>query len=154
MAKNVQSIYWDSSCFLSILNGEENSEICLSILKEAKNSAIKLLVSPLTMAETVRPRGSSIPLSKNLRQQVLDFFENEFIQLINFDREIACQSLELCWEYGLHPRDALHLACALSAQCDALETFDEEFIKKSQTYGLTIQVRKPKGSGQTEIPYC
>jgi len=154
MAKKRQVVYWDSSCFLAVLNNEQQADRCVSILNEAKNGTLLLVVSPLTMAETVRPRGADAPLPKEIRQQVLAFFENEYIQLINFDREMAYKSLDLCWEYGLHPRDALHLACALTIECDALETLDEGFIKKLQACNLPIHVRAPIGSGQGDLPNC
>lgn len=153
MGKETPRIYWDSCCFIAILNAEQYAPTCISILNEAKAGDIELVISALTMAETVRPRGAPSPLPKKHRTKVLDFFENDYIRLINFDREIARTSLDLCWEYDLHARDALHLAAALAVDCDALETADEQFIKRVESYtGGKLLIRKPIGKGQAELP--
>ena len=151
MAKKTEKIYWDACCFLAILNKEPWAKTCSDIVNEAKSGEIQMFISPLTMAETVRPKGSNAPISRGIRDQVLAFFENDYITLIPFSREIARASLEYCWDYGLRARDALHLAFAVHAECDALETIDGNLIKDISGHG-SIQVREPKGTGQIKLP--
>lgn len=148
-------IYWDSCCFVAILNNEPAANLCVSIVNEAKAGDIELIISPLTMAETVRPKGSPTPLAKQSRRKVLDFFDNEYVKLINFNREIARASLEYCWDYGLKARDAMHLAAAVHAGCDALETVDDQFISAVASAGtaLRMTVRRPLGKGQANLPF-
>ena len=55
------------------------------------------------------------------------------------DRLIAKRSLDLCWNTGLHPRDALHLAVALEEGCDVLETRDGKLLRNNGLEGLTIR---------------
>ena len=151
MAKKIQKIYWDACCFLAILNNESNQKVCEDVLREAEAGDIQLFISPLTMAETVRPKGSLTPLSLQSKQKVLALFEGKYVNLITFNREVAFQSLEYCWNYGLHPRDALHLAFAVFAGCDAIETTDPDLLNIPTAYPISIQVRRPIGSGQTTI---
>ena len=47
------------------------------------------------------------------------------------DRLIAKRSLGLCWNAGLHPRDALHVAVALEEGCDVLETRDGKLLRNN-----------------------
>ena len=82
MAAGPDRRYWDSTCFIAILNDEEPwASTGQRILDRAKQGAIELIISPMTMAETVRPKGFSAPIPVEHQQTVLDFFENDFIRL-------------------------------------------------------------------------
>ena len=151
MGNDKIKIYWDSCCFLAVLNDEaEFGDVCCQIVNESKLGEIDLFFSPLTMAETVRPKGSASPLSRENRDKVLGFFENDYITFINFSREIARSSLELCWDYELHARDSMHLAAALSASCNFLETTDAKLLSMNGKIS-DIEIRKPKGKGQGNL---
>ena len=65
------------------------------------------------------------------------------------DRLIAKRSLALCWNAGLHPRDALHVAVALEEGCDVLETRDGKLLRNNGLEGLTV--REPFWESQTDI---
>lgn len=141
--------YWDSCCFIAILNSEEpHASVCQRLLDEAKRDRIELLISPLTMAETVRPRGASAPIPLQHQRRILDFFENDYIRLRVIDRLIAKRSLTLCWNEGLHPKDALHLAVALEEHCEALETTDPHLLRLNGLEGMAI--RHPLLEEQTD----
>lgn len=56
-----KKVYWDSSCFISLLSGDQSNEaprasICEDILNHARNDQILLYTSVWTIAETIRPR--------------------------------------------------------------------------------------------------
>jgi len=150
MASDRERRYWDSFCFLAVLNNEEPyASICTQILEEAKKNSIELVISPLTMAETIRPRGEPTPIPIKHQERIADFFENDYIRFRVIDRLIARRSQVLCWNAGLHPRDALHVAVALEEGCDVLETRDEKLLRSNDLDGLTI--REPFWEIQTEI---
>ena len=65
------------------------------------------------------------------------------------DRLIAKRSLALCWNAGLHPRDALHVAVALEEGCGVLETEDRKLLRNNGIDGLII--REPFWEIQTEF---
>ena len=151
MGKNLLRIYWDACCILSILNDEhERADTCKAIIDEAKAGDIQLVISPLTMAETVRPKGSSKPLPKDMRETISDFLENDFFVFANFSRQVAMVSLGLCWDFSLHARDAMHLASAIHYECDFLETFDNDLLGLEGTVP-GIMIRKPIGKGQGKL---
>jgi predicted nucleic acid-binding protein len=100
------------------------------------------------MAETVRPRGSSAPVPSQHQQRILEFFENDYIRLRVIDRLIAKRSLSLCWNEGLHPRDALHVAVALEEKCEILETTDPRLIRLNGLEGM--EIRYPYLEEQTD----
>ncbi len=141
-------VYWDSCCFLAILNGETEEDACKETIHQAKSGEIELYVSPLTMAETVRPRLSPKPTPKEVRDRVVDFFENDYIKVVNIEREVARRSLDFCWDHNLHARDALHVALALECECEIFETLDKTLLAL-RIDGIIIQ--KPARKGQMEI---
>ena len=107
------------------------------------------MISPMTMAETVRPRGASAPIPIEHQERITDFFENDYMRFRIIDRLIAKRSLGLCWNAGLHPRDALHVAVALEEGCDVLETRDGKLLRNNGLEGLTI--REPFWEIQAEM---
>ena len=150
MARDRERRYWDSFCFLALLNNEEPyASTCAQILEEAKKDSVELVISPLTMAETVRPKGAATPIPIEQQVRIADFFENDYIRFRVIDRLIANRSLALCWNVGLHPRDALHVAVALEEGCGIFETRDGKLLRNNGIEGLTI--REPFWEAQTEI---
>ena len=150
MATDRERRYWDSFCFLAMLNNEEPyATTCTQILDEAKKDRIEIVISPITMAETVRPRSAGQPISIEHQEQVTALFENDYLRLRVIDRLIAKRSVALCWNAGLHPRDALHVAVALEEKCDVFETRDEKLLNRSGLHGLSI--REPFWEAQKDI---
>ena len=132
--------YWDSFCFIAILNKEEpHFTNCNQIINLAKKGETEILISPLTITETVRPKGSPLPLPAATRDKIEAFFDNDYIKLRVIDRKIARKALDLCWTAKLHPRDALHIAVALEERCDCLETTDGKMCGLNGLQELTVR---------------
>ena len=70
---------------------------------------------------------------------VLDFFDNDFMHLRVIDRLVARRSPDLCWNLGLHPRDALHVAAALEERCNIFETMDSKITRQNGLEGMKIR---------------
>lgn len=144
--------YWDSSCFITLLNDEEGAEDCERILDDAKEGKTLLCVSPMTQVEVIRPRGSAHPLPKDAKEEIQAFFENDYVKWHIIDRTIASKSQDLCWEYQLHPRDAIHVAVALRLECDLLESFDPHMLRcHGKIKGSSMAIQKPKWVGQPDM---
>ena len=144
--------FWDASCFLALLNDEAGAEDCEQILEQAKQSRTDVYVSPVVQVEVVRPKRSPSPVPREARNRIREFFENDYIKWRMIDRNIANESQRLCWDYNLHPRDALHLAVALDLRCDLLETFDRDLLKwDGRISSSSLSVRKPRWTGQPPL---
>ncbi len=144
--------YWDSSCFLALINEEEGADACERVLNEARQANTEIFVSPMVQVEVVRPRGSSTPLPLHHRQTIKSFFENDYLKWRMIDRKVADDAQQLCWEHGLHPRDAIHLAVALDLQCHYLETFDKDLLKLDQKVpSTTLRISRPGSLGQQSL---
>ncbi len=152
MAGGLISRYWDASCFIGLLNGEEEAEDCEKILDDAKEGKTILCVSPMAQVEVVRPRGSTHPIPEEAKEKVQDFFENEYVKWQLIDRPIAKISQDLCWKHQLHPRDAIHVAVAVHLKCDLLESLDPHMLRWSEKIqDSSLKIQKPKWVGQPKM---
>lgn len=120
--------YWDSPCFLSLLNGEPTAPACQRILDLADAGETTICVSPLVQIEVVRPPGSPVPMPMEVRDKVQAFFRRDHLLWRDIDQDIAAISQLICWDFGIHPRDAAHLAAALDTGCHLFETFDKRLL--------------------------
>lgn len=144
--------YWDSWCFIAILNNEPEGATCEGILADARDGKLELIVSALTLLEVIRRKGDPLPISREHEQKIRDFFENDYIIMRNIDRLIAERGRDLCWSNQIRPRDALHLATALETECECLETGDPDLLRYNGMIGTPpIEIRKPRQTGQMDL---
>lgn len=80
------------------------------------------------------------PIRRADREQVIEFFRQAYIEFSPVTRAIAESSRELVWDYGIHPKDAIHVATALDAEINVFNTFDKKLINKSKNFdSLSIE---------------
>lgn len=134
--------YWDSCAFLGWLKGEEDKRAeCQSVLEEAVSGKIEIVTSTLTLAEVlwVKKPPPAQKIAKEDRGKVRAVFESEWLVLYELDRRIAERAQDVVWDHDVQPKDAVHVATALSAEVDQLETFDGGLLDRSgQIEGLKI----------------
>ena len=125
--------YWDASVFLSYIKGDPGRvEVCEAIIAMARKDECEILTSTITLAEVVRPgRKGTVQLTEDMEKQIAGFFRNPWITLIDFTPAQGALSRQLQWKSGLHVRDAIHAASALSVKVDVIETYDADFKKIS-----------------------
>lgn len=144
--------YWDSTCFLAVLNDEGDAQTCERVLEEARQASTEICISPLVQVEVVRPKGSPIPLAEKLRDKVRGFFGNDYIKWRMIDRKISNDAQRLCWEYAVHPRDAIHLAVAMDLNCDLLETADDKLLNLDhQIQATSLRICRPGALDQPDL---
>lgn len=140
--------YWDANTFLGWLMEEpERVDSCQAVIRAAEEGKTVLVTSALTIAEVLWVRGEPrVPPDR--AERVQRFFEHEFILVNDLDRHLAEQARLLVWNHDIKPRDAIHVATAIDAQVDRLETFDEGLIKKSGQVGEpTLEIGPPNEPG-------
>lgn len=136
--------YWDSDCFLGWLQEEPDKvEPCHQVLSSAEDGQLVIVTSALTIAEVLALRGKlKIPASR--RERVEAFFRQEYIAVRNISRRVAESARTYVWDYGVSPKDALHVATAVDAGLTLLNTFDTDLIKKSGQIGSpALIIEKP-----------
>jgi predicted nucleic acid-binding protein len=138
--------YWDAGCFIAWLQEEEGRyEECGSVLHAAEEGRLEIVTSAFTITEVLYPKGGNL-LDRSLRTTVRDFLRQRFLVLVQVDRRVAEAAQDLVWDKGIRPKDALHVASALRASVYALETYDEQLIKKSGRVGgqPVLEIRHPR----------
>jgi predicted nucleic acid-binding protein len=135
--------YWDTCTILGWL-AEESDKLadCKAGIVQAEKGDLTIVTSAFTLAEVLHLKGGT-PIPAADREKVNDFFENDYILLVDVDRTIAEAAQEVYWSHGVPPKDAIHVATALNALVPIvqLDTFDGPLIALSGQIGsppLTI----------------
>jgi len=140
--------YWDSNAFLGWLAEEEDKvDECQAVIRAAEAGKTILITSALTLAEVLLLRGGP-PIPTDRAEAVQGFFEHEYIVVNDLDRRIAEDAQRLVWNYSIKPKDAVHVATAIDAKVDRMETFDGDLIKKSGMVGdPPLEIGRPNEPG-------
>ncbi len=152
MGEQYTNPYVDSSVFIGwiheeVIGGVDRKRIAEHIITRAEKGDFQIFISALTLAEVHKKRGHE-RLTESEDEEILDFFENDFIEVIDVDRELGEQANRFCREYGLSPADAIHLACALRAGCDVLLSWDEKLAAVKHPH---IRCERPQMLGQLSL---
>ena len=145
-------IYWDSDAFLGWLQSEAGkAELCEGTLLRADAGEVLIVTSTLTIAEVLWMKNAP-PIPKDKADIVRKFFRRSSMRLRNVTRVVSESAQELVWDHGVKPKDAIHVATALEAKVQALETFDEGLLKKSGIIGAPpLLIRKPIAPAQKKL---
>lgn len=140
--------YCDSGVFIGFLNEEpEQFENCRNILLAAEQEYIELYTSAFTMAEVVYIKSSQATRELTAVEQeeiIHQLFSNNWIKLVQFERETAEINRYLVRNYRLTPFDALHLATAIRMKVDYFNTTDRKSIIKKITNPINFPPNYPK----------
>lgn len=140
--------YWDSNAFLGWLAEEADKvEECRAVIRAAEEGKTLLITSALTVAEVLWLRGEPRIAAENA-DKVQRFFEHGYIVVNDLDRRIAKAAQRLVWHHDIKPKDAIHVASAIDAGVDRMETFDTGLIKKSGAVGAPpLDIGRPSEPG-------
>ncbi len=132
--------YFDSTVLIAWIKNEQMDANGVSVTSSGKPVAVErgkigehlltlseqrvfpVVISALTLAETHKKKGKE-KLREEENKNILRYFQHDFIVIVPVDRAIGEEANALCRKYedeGLSPADAIHLACAKSAGCDIL----------------------------------
>jgi hypothetical protein len=131
--------YWDACAFIGWLKEEpDKTEECKSVIWRAEAGKVTIVTSAFTLVEVLRLKGKD-PIPQGDQEKVRKFFENGYIAIYNVDRTVAEMAQDVVWNHGVLPKDAVHVATALSAGrgvlIDQLDTFDGPLIARSGQIG-------------------
>ena len=152
MVEQYTNPYVDSSVFIGwiheeVIDSVDRKRIADHIITRAENGDFLVYISALTLAEVHKKRGHE-RLTEDEDEEILDFFENDFIEVIDVDRQLGEQANRFCRTYGLSPADAIHLACALRAGCDVLLSWDDQLVAVNHPH---INCERPQMLGQLPL---
>ena len=148
--------YWDSCTFLGWLKQEEDKvDECRNAIRAAEKGDIKLVTSAFTLTEVLKLKGEE-PIPPGDAEKVRGFFANEYLVLYDVDRAIAERAQDLVWFHGVLPKDAIHVATALTTGTavgiEQLDTFDGPLIALSGKLGdPPLKIGRPDLPGTLPI---
>ncbi len=120
--------YWDSDAFLGYFNEElDKQAACEAVLAAAENGRILIVTSALTIAEVLWAKGHG-KIDKSKRYLIEQFFRQPYISVQNVTRHIAEYGRDVVWDFGIRPKDAIHVATALTNKVPILNTFDKGLL--------------------------
>lgn len=148
----VEIVYWDSACFLALFQNEKgHAELCEGTLERAEKGEVVIITSTLTVAEVLWLRDGP-KLSQDKADIIRKFFRRSYIRLRNVTRVTSESAQDLVWDSNVKPKDAIHLATAIEAKADAVETFDDGLLKKSRKMGdPPLEIRQPIPPKQAKL---
>src|SRR5437868_13769431 len=157
MATSPSRVAWDSCTWIAHIlrerifgpDGktviEDRGAMCRPVLDAAERGVIEIVVSAIALVEVLaRDRASGID-----DQRVPNFFDNDYILLVNVDKQLGdfARQLMLAGHGGLKPLDAIHLATACIANVDAFHTFDDRLLaldgRIDRLEGTRLLIKKP-----------
>ena len=117
-------VYWDSCCFIGLLQDEKDKAPALAELAhKAAADDLVIVTSALAIAEVCKlPDTGTQPEEQT--KKVLEFFENPYIVVRTLDRAIAEHANRIARDRGIKPLDAVHIATGIIAGCDVFYTYD------------------------------
>jgi predicted nucleic acid-binding protein len=132
-----RTVYWDANVFHALFGNEAGRvDICMQVEKAAREGKVEIYTSTATFVECVWIKGHPNKLAPEHEELIQKYFMHKFIKPINCDRPIAESARNLIWKFPhLQPKDAIHVASAISQQVDILHTFDKDLLKLSGKVG-------------------
>jgi len=159
VASNPTCVYWDSCVYLDFLRGGHPNQAHLrAVLKDWEAGKVTLVTSTLTIAEVLYVPGiqPTVRLDESRREDLIDLFRptgDRDLTLVELTRPIAEAARDLCWSHGVRPKDAVHVASALAANCGVLHTHDEGLQKRSGQVGRDpiLEITQPAWTWQADM---
>ncbi|MDI6654983.1 MAG: type II toxin-antitoxin system VapC family toxin [Candidatus Hydrothermarchaeota archaeon] len=122
-------IYLDSNIFIiATLYSDEKGERARGILRDIRDGKKKAATSVLTFDEVFwevrKHRGKDAAL-----EAAEAMLSMPYLNFLPVDAAVLWKTLEIIKKYNLHPRDAIHLACAALHGISAILSEDTDFDK-------------------------
>jgi uncharacterized protein len=125
----VSRIYWDTMLFIYWLEDHPlYSARVQEVLQKMATRKDQLCTSSLAVGETLVGfyKRNAIGTASRVR----DFFQHGSIEVVPYTHEMADLYASIRAKYGVSSADAIHLACAASANTDLFLTNDKNLVGK------------------------
>ena len=148
----MQTVYWDACVFHALFKKEAGrADACERVEKAARAGSVEIYTSAATFVECVWIKGKPPKLTKGDEEKIQKYFMHRFIKVINCDRTIAEEARRLIWQFPhLLPKDAIHVASAISQQVGVMHSYDnDDLVKLSGKIGVPpLIICHPGNEGQ------
>lgn len=144
----LRRIYWDSCCFLGLINQETGKvSDCTGVWNEAASGRAIIYTSFFAFTEVIRAKCEGVikPLPEAEDVKIEALLRQAWIRTLVVDERIALAARRLLRTHPecKKPSDGIHLATALSMNLDEMHTFDGSDLLK-----LSGKVQRADGKPQ------
>lgn len=150
-------MYWDSCCFLGLLNQEPGKvNDCTAVWKEAGSGRTIIYTSFFTFTEVIKakcgPIVSSLPESDD--EKIKQLLQQSWIRPLVLDERIAFAARILMRTHRecRKPTDGIHLASAISMNLDEMHTYDKSDLLKLDGKVLRLDGKPQKICTPNPLP--
>ena len=128
MASSTPLFLFDSNIITKLVEDQPEAAAIQLLVENAAQGHSRLVISTVAMLEASRQPYVFNPVKV---AKLIDFFENDYIEVVDLDVTLAQEALLLIDDYQwLRPMDAAHVATALRTGCIALYTTDADLINR------------------------
>ena len=127
----MKTAYWDACVFHALFSEEKGRiDACRKVIDAARRGELEIYTSAITAVEVVWIKNLD-RMSHEHEEKIQKFFEHKFIRIIACDRAMAAEARRLLWTHkSLRPKDAIHVASALSQGIDVMHSYDDDDLVK------------------------
>lgn len=98
------------------------------------------------------PDGGTLSVEQD--QMINDLFENDYFIIRPVDIPIARISRRISREFGVKPKDAIHLATAIFWNVPVFHTYEDKLLNKNGKIGdPPLKIEPPSWAGQQNLVF-
>lgn len=153
MSNNPLIQYWDSDVLIhAIQRTPEHIAEIEPLINEAESGNLQILLSTFSLMEVYKDLDGENAMSKDDDELIVSFFENPFFIFKDLTYPIALSARQISREFGVKPKDAVHVATALYYKIPIFFSYDERLLNKTGKIGNpALEIVKPFWKGQPEL---
>lgn len=158
---NPDKVYWDSCIYLDYLRGDHPLRDQMQlVIDDWRSGKVAMVASALSIAEILfvrcDPDNVTSMIDRSRESDILALFDpprGQRFVLVEVSRPIAESARELVWKYNIRPKDAVHVASAVQAQCPLLQTTDKRLLNLDGKVGTAppLRIELPAWTRQLEV---
>ena len=133
-------IYIDANVFIfAFADNGQNGEFSRKILEIVESQSIAAATSSLTIDEVLWSLSKEIP-KKEAILACRTILKIKGLRVLNIDKKIILESLNIVEKYNLKPRDSIHVAAMILNKINEIVSSDSDFdnVKEIKRYGINI----------------
>lgn len=125
--EKIQSVLFDASALIGVIQGEETFACLQSTLKAIDQGAVRLVESTAILAEVLPKHKKDSAVHAKTRESLRALLEAPSTELVDVSTAVARKAGDLRELHGLKTWDAIHLSTAVIARVDVLFVRDGKF---------------------------
>ena len=101
-----------------------------------------------------KPRDDQKNSIAQIRSTIRELFNQEWIKTYGVSRAVAERAQDVFWDYGIKPKDCVHLATVMVFDITTFYTYDEKLVKKIKNNQIsTNKNRLINASMPSDLPF-